>query len=155
MPVAKLSPPVSIEDDLRPISLTSQIAKVMENFSLRSLMGEIRDKIDGKQFAMPGKSTTQALVYLLLVILAALDTGHCFVRLFFADFRKEFDFVDHNTLTDELLNLNVHPVIIRWIHPFLRIGGIALELVGVLHRGRRPMAIFRREQNLALYCLPS
>ena len=118
VPIPKLSPPVSIEDDLRPISLTSQIAKVMEDFSLRSLMVEIRDKIDVKQFAVPGKSSTQALVY-LLHMLAALDAGHCFVRLFFADFRKGFDLVDHNILIDELESLNVHPVIIRWIRSFL------------------------------------
>ena len=91
----------------------------MEDFSLRSLMIEIRDKIDVKQFAVPGKSTTQALVYLLHIMLAALDAGHCLVRLFFADFRKGFDLVDHNILIDELENLNVHPVIIRWIRSFL------------------------------------
>ena len=66
----------------------------MEDFSLRSLMVEIRDKIDVKQFAVPGKSTTQALLYLLHIMLAALDVGYCFVRLFFADFRKGFDLVD-------------------------------------------------------------
>ncbi|CAB4023227.1 RNA-directed DNA polymerase from mobile element jockey, partial [Paramuricea clavata] len=32
VPVPKVSPPKSIEDDLRPISLTSQIAKVMEDY---------------------------------------------------------------------------------------------------------------------------
>ena len=119
VPIPKLSPPVSIEDDLRHISLTSQIAKVMEDFSLRSLMIEIRDNIDVKQFAVTGKSTTQALVYLLHIMLGALDAGHCLVRLFFADFRKGFDLVDHNILIDELANLNLHPVIIRWIRSFL------------------------------------
>ena len=119
VPIPKFSPPVSIEDDLQPMSLTSQIAKVMEDFSLRSLMVEIRDKIDVKQFAVPGKSTTQALVYLLHIMLAVLDADHWFVRLFFADFRKGFDLVDHNVLIDELENLNVHPVIIRWIRSFL------------------------------------
>ena len=82
-------------------------------------MVDIQDKIDVKQFAVPGKSTTQALVYLLHIMLAALDVGHCFVRLFFADFRKGFDLVDHNILIDELENLNVHPAIIRWIRSFL------------------------------------
>ena len=45
-------------------------------FSLGYLMVEIRDKIDLKQFAVSGESTTQALVYLLHIILAALDDGH-------------------------------------------------------------------------------
>ena len=82
-------------------------------------MVEIRDIIDVKQFAMPGKSRTQALVYLLHLILARLDVGHCFVPLFFADFRKGFDLVDHNIIIDELGNLNLHPAIICWIRSFL------------------------------------
>jgi len=35
-PVPKCSPPKSITDDLRPITLTSQLAKVLEGFSLRT-----------------------------------------------------------------------------------------------------------------------
>ena len=38
IPIPKISPPGSIEDDLRPISLTSQIGKVMEGFTLDSLL---------------------------------------------------------------------------------------------------------------------
>ena len=53
------------------------------------------------------------------LILVGLNVGHCFVRLFFADFRKGFDLVDHNIIIDELGNLNVHPTIIRWIRSFL------------------------------------
>ena len=37
VPIPKASPPRSIEEDLRPISLTSQIGKVMEGFTLDSL----------------------------------------------------------------------------------------------------------------------
>jgi hypothetical protein len=69
--------------------------------------------LDPKQFALPGKSTTQALVYLLHVIHAALDQGHCSVRIFFVDFKKGFDLVDHNVIVD------VCPVFIRWIKSFL------------------------------------
>ena len=119
VPIPKLSPPGSIEDDLRPISLTSQIGKVMEDFTLDSLLNEVSSKLDIKQFALPGKSTTQALVYLLHLIHAGLDVGHCYARLFFADFRKGFDLVDHNIIIGELENLRVDPAIIRWIKAFL------------------------------------
>ena len=119
VPIPKVSPPQTIEDDLRPISLTAQVSKVMEGFMLQSLMSEVGHKLDPKQFALPGKSTTQALVYLLHVIHAALDQGHCSVRIFFADFKKDFDLVDHNVIVDELLKLQVCPVIIRWIKSFL------------------------------------
>ena len=84
-----------------------------------SLLGEVSSKLDTKQFAMPRKSTTQALVYILHLIHAGLDIEHCYARLFFADFRKGFDLVDHNIIISELNNLHVHPAIIGWIKAFL------------------------------------
>ena len=90
----------------------------MEGFSLDSLLSEISEQLDVKRFAVSGKSTTQALVYLLHLIHAGLDVGQCSARLFFADFRKGFDLVDHNIIVRELVNLNVHPVLIRWINSF-------------------------------------
>ena len=82
VPIPKVSPPQTIEDDLRPTSLTAQVSNVTEGFMLQSLMSEVGHKLDPKQFDLPGKSTTQALVYLLHVIHAALDQGHCSVRIF-------------------------------------------------------------------------
>ncbi|CAB4013642.1 Hypothetical predicted protein [Paramuricea clavata] len=119
VPVPKVSPPKSIEDDLRPISLTSQIAKVMEDCTLDNFFPEVVNKLDTKQFALPKKSTTHALVYLLHSILVALEKGSCTARLFFADFKKGFDLVDHNVIIKELTLLGTHPSIIRWIKAFL------------------------------------
>lgn len=118
-PIPKCAPPKTIEDDLRPISLTPQIAKIMESFALESLISDIGDKIDPYQFAIKGRSTTQALVFLLHNVLEALDRGGCSVRAFFADFSKGFDLVDHNILIAELEKLDVRPAIVRWIRAFL------------------------------------
>ena len=63
VPVPKLRPPKSLENDLRPISLTSPIAKVLEGFSAESLITSVFNKLDNKQFALPGRSTTQALIF--------------------------------------------------------------------------------------------
>ena len=71
------------------------------------------------QFALPTKSTTQALVYLLHLILSALDRGQCSIRIVFADFKKGFDLVDHSVVIEELQKLQVNPAIIRWIRSFL------------------------------------
>ena len=119
VPVPKVSPPTSIEDDLRPISLTSQIAKVMEDCTLDFLFPQVVNKLDTKQFALPKKSTTHALVYILHSILNALERGSCSARLFFADFKKGFDLVDHNVIVKELACLGVQPAVIRWIKAFL------------------------------------
>ena len=101
IPIPKVSPPSSLENDLRPIALTSQVSKVMEGFTLKSLLLQVADKMDSMQFSLPSKSTTHALVYLLHSTLAALESGQCSVRIFFADFRKGFDLVDHDII-DEL-----------------------------------------------------
>ena len=54
-----------MENDLRLVSLTCQIAKVMEGFTLTWILPSILDRIDSKQFAVAAKSTEQALVYIL------------------------------------------------------------------------------------------
>ena len=91
----------------------------MEYCTLDKLFPQIVDKLDSKQFALPKKSTTHTLVYLIHSILNALEKGSCTARLFFADFKKNFDLVDHNVIVKELVNLGVEPAIIRWIIAFL------------------------------------
>ena len=119
VPVPKCSPPKVVEQDLRPISLTPHIAKVMEGLTLDSLFKQVCDKLDTHQFALAGKSTTHALVFFLQVILEALDQGDTYACIFFTDFSKGFDLVDHNILIQEMELLGVHEATIRWIGSFL------------------------------------
>ena len=79
--IPKISTPKLTQEDLRPIPLTSQVNKVMEGFTLESVMSEVAGKLDKKQFVLPGKSTTQVLVFLLHLIHTALDKGQCAVRV--------------------------------------------------------------------------
>ena len=118
-PIPKQSSPTSIEDDLRPISLTSQVSKLLEGYTLKSLLSQVADQLDPKQFSLPKTSTTHAVVYMLHSLLAGLESDQCSVRIFFADFKKGFDLVDHNVLKDELVKIGVHPGIHRWIRDFL------------------------------------
>ena len=118
-PVPKCSPPKSVENDLRPITLTSQLAKVLKGFTLDSLYRQVVDSLDLKQFSLCDRSTTHALVYFLHTILEALDSGGNYVRSFLADFSKGSNLVDHNVIMQgELLGVNNH--ITRWIGEFLR-----------------------------------
>ena len=109
VPIPKISLPQSVEEDLRPISLTSQVSKVMERFIKKKLFSQIKYKLNTKQFGLPSKSTTHVLVFLLHSILSALESGNYSVRLVFADFKKGFDLVDHNVILRELENLDAHP----------------------------------------------
>ena len=63
----------------------------------------------------------QALVYFLHTILESLDQGENYIRVFFADFSKGFDLVDHNVLISELELLDhvVHICLSNWIGAFL------------------------------------
>jgi hypothetical protein len=67
IPVTKISPPQTIENDIRPISLTSSMAKVMEGFTCTRLLKDLEGKID------PRHSTTDALLYMMHAIHEALD----------------------------------------------------------------------------------
>ena len=118
-PVPKVTPPKKLEEDLRPITLTTPLAKILEGFTVEHLLKQVADKLDIKQFSISGKSTTHALVYLLHCILETLDKGNLYARVFFADFSKGFDLVDHNALLNELHFLKVHNVIVKWLCSFL------------------------------------
>ena len=75
VPVPKLRPPKSVESELRPISLTSPIAEVIEGFSAESLITRVFNKLDNKQFALPGRSTSHAGSYPLYAHYFG-NTGH-------------------------------------------------------------------------------
>ena len=67
VPLPKVSPPISIESDLRPISLTPTLSKILESFIGGWIFDEVGAKIDKRQFgAMRGRSTTHALLDILL-----------------------------------------------------------------------------------------
>ena len=118
-PLPKCLPPKVVEQDLRPISLTPHIAKVMEGLTMDSLFMELCGQLDTHQFALARKSTTHALVFFLQVILEALDQGDTYACIFFTDFSKGFDLVDHNILIQEMELLGVYEAAIRWIDSFL------------------------------------
>ena len=91
----------------------------MEGFFCRRLLSQLTRKIDPRQFARKGHSTTDALLFLLQPVYEALDSGNACARFFFADFSKGFDRIDHHILMQELMELDIHPVLYNWINAFL------------------------------------
>jgi len=119
VPVPKVTPPKSIESDLRPISLTPTLSKIFESFVGNWILTEIETKIDPRQYgALKGKSTTHELVDLLHHWHQALDSNSS-VRAVFIDYAKAFDHVDHTIIIRKLSELGVPPVLIRWMASFL------------------------------------
>ena len=92
----------------------------MEGFTLSRISRPIINNLDPKQFAVAGKSTSHALAYILHIILESLDKGGCLARLFFADFRKGFDLIDHQILLRKLAQFDLYNCLLRWVaEPFL------------------------------------
>jgi len=117
IPVPKMYPPSSIQSDLRPISLTLTLCKILESFVGRWLLQRIGTKLDPLQFgALRGRSTTHALVSITHHWGCALDGKS--VRALFTDFTEAFDKVDHTLLLNKLLPL---------LHPFPLSNGCSLS----------------------------
>ena len=133
-PVPKCSLPKSVEQDLRPISLMSHLVKIMEGFTLSTLLNQVCDKLDAYQFALAGKLTTNALAYFL----QSLDHGDVFARVFFADVSKGFNLVDHSMLVHELQFLGVNEATIRWISSFLSGRAQQVRLDGIYSNSISP-----------------
>ena len=83
------------------------------------LLSQLDRKIDPRQYARKGHSTTDALLYMLQAIYETVDSSDAGVPIFFADFSKGFDLIDHVILMEELGKLNVHPMLLTWTSAFL------------------------------------
>jgi len=95
LPIPKVNPPKSIESDLRPISLTPSVSKVLEAIVGSWILDNVGSQLDDHQFgALKRGSTTHALVDMINHWYISLDEGQS-VRVLFVDYAKAFDHVDH------------------------------------------------------------
>ena len=120
IPVPKVQPPRSIESDLRPISLTATLGKLLESFVGSWILERIKDQLDGRQYgALKRRSTTHALVDMLHHWHSALTGSvrpHCVHRL-----RKCVrPCRTQHILVAKLLAFGLPDTILRWMCDFLR-----------------------------------
>ena len=119
-PIPKSLPPRSIETDLRPISITSSIAKVAESLVSRLFNQHFNPLLDSNQFGCcKDRSTTHALIKICHVIFEGSDQPCNFTRVLFIDFTKAFDLINHNILHKKLVDYKFPPHLVAWSLSFL------------------------------------
>ena len=120
-PLPKKRPPKEIAKDIRPISLTSLLAKQLEKCVIKRLRTTTDGLVGENQYGnSKGLSTTHLLVKLLDTWLKALDKPNTAVRVVFLDYTKAFDRINHHKLMDKYSKLGVHPILLRWLAAFLQ-----------------------------------
>jgi hypothetical protein len=121
-PLPKVTPPQRLDKDLRPISLTPVVSKVMESFVHSWTWSIIKEKIDKGQFgAIKGSCTTFALIKMVNDWLSATDDSRRknHVQIILLDYAKAFDHVNPNILLGKLADLDIPDPLLRWIENFL------------------------------------
>ena len=110
-----------LEKVLRPISLTPCVSKVAEEFIVNDYVKQtVLEMIDKTQYgAIPYSSTTMALINMLHHWYLGTDGNGSTVRTILFDYRKAFDFIDHETLINKVWRLNIPRSIINWNIDFL------------------------------------
>ena len=120
IPLPKTKPIISVETDIRPISLTPIVAKVFESIVLGWVDDIVGERIDDNQFGgVGGTSTTDALVEMTHKWYEATDVLNNYVRVVLLDFSKAFDLINHHILVDKLITNGVPAHIVRWLAAFL------------------------------------
>ena len=106
------------------------------------------DTIDPRQYARHGHCTVHALIYLMQAIHKAIDSGNKSVWIFFADFTKGLDIIDHLVLLDELRSFNVDqtPFFFGYVPSLPTEHKLCVSAPPYQH-GKKLMVVFHKEQN--------
>ena len=105
----------------RPISLLSNISKIIEKLVHRQLYGflEFNNYLYTNQFGFRNlHSTNHALITITEKIRKAIDNGEITCSVFL-DLQKAFDTVDHEILLSKLKHYGIREVRLKWFKTFL------------------------------------
>ena len=118
VPVFKKGDPEHTEN-YRPISLLSQVSKVLERCVLNNLKGQLYIKINKCQHGfISGKSCTSNLLEVLDHIGSLLDNGEQ-VDVIYMDMSKAFDKVSHGRLLRKLREFGYGGNLLQWFSSYL------------------------------------
>ena len=119
-PLPKIFPPLHVESDIRPISITSSLSKIAESFLCKYFNYYFKDHLDENQFGCTaGRSATFALIKFSHFLFNSSDDPNMFCRILFIDFMKAFELVDHNVLLRKMHNMNIPVHLSTWFLSFL------------------------------------
>ena len=120
VPVPKVFPPCSVENDIRPIAVTNVLAKISETVVGRFFNDVFDDVCDFNQYgSVRGRSTTFALLKVMHDLFNASDVSSNIIRVLFVDFSKAFDLIDHNILFRKFIGNGIPDHISVWSLDFL------------------------------------
>jgi hypothetical protein len=109
-----------IQNDYRPVALTSIVMKCFERIVLRKLLIQTRHALDPQQFAYKhNRSTDDATLTILNNTYTHLKKPNSFVRILFVDFSSAFNTIQPHLMALKLSGLGVHPKLILWFVSFL------------------------------------
>lgn len=120
-PIFKNKGDKSDPSQYRPISLTSQIVKLLERIIRIYLIQylEVNNAFPNSQHGFrPGRSTVSQLVEQYDNILNALVNKHN-MDIIMLDYAKAFDTINHSILLQKLKNLGISGLVGKWIGNFL------------------------------------
>ena len=138
VPIPKENPPGALKD-LRPISKTPIGGKIIEKMMICELETDTKETLnDPTQFGnTKGSSTTHYLIKLTDEAYKSTDDSRATTAITI-DYSKAFDLVDHSTLINKLIELDVRRNLIKLIISFLsnrkhytKINGTKSELVHI------------------------
>jgi len=119
VPAPKIARPV-VNNDFRPIALTSVIMKCFEKCIVSMLKAEVANNLDPLQFAYrQGRGTEDAIISIMHLILKHLENNKAYARLLFIDFSSAFNTIQTPLLISKMEQLSVNPAIIKWYSSFL------------------------------------
>uniref|UniRef100_A0A8C6NVF2 Reverse transcriptase domain-containing protein n=1 Tax=Nothobranchius furzeri TaxID=105023 RepID=A0A8C6NVF2_NOTFU len=119
VPVPKKTRP-SVNDDYRPVALTSHIMKVLERLLLVHLNKQTRTYQDPLQFTYRhGVGVEDAIIQLLQPTHCHLDKAGNTVSVMFFDFSSAFNTIQPDVLCQKLQKTQVGPSTIVWIKDYL------------------------------------
>ena len=110
-----------VDNDLRPVTLTSVLSKCLEKLVREKLLNYVSDQLDQYQFAyLSGRSTDDAICSLIHNILKHLDKDpRNYVRSLFVDYSAAFNTIQPHIMIQRLLELGIPSYLQLWILDFL------------------------------------